>query len=155
MKSYFDGDINKLVMEAQIEEYKQMVWELFTSSRDQYLQNDWFVWIYPDLKDKLAEVEIIEKPILEVPHDLIAASFRYHFCMHSEIRAYPDEFPYWLYYLDAWRNFYKQEIRLISKVRKIQNSIVLHVAYPNTTQGAKAKDDLIYLLRERYPYLYQ
>jgi len=151
--SRFEGDNNKAIMKKQHGEYPSMVADLFNRSRLEYLRYDWYGLMDSKLSKNLISVQYYNDRMLEMSHDLIAASYRYLFYFKDESNPYPKVIDGKVYNFQSWKDYYHWENGNLSKNRKYQLPLVISVAYQNTERGYKAANELNRQLLLRYPFL--
>lgn len=149
----FEGDNNEAIMKKQQNEYFIMLWDLFNQSRREYLYYDWYRMMDPNLSKMISDVGVFELRVLQMSHDLIAASYRYLYFFKDESNPYPKIIDGKVYNFQSWEDNYQWENGNLAKNRKFQIPILITVAYQNTDKGNEAKNELNRQLFERYPYL--
>jgi len=149
----FEGDNNNAIMKKQKDEYFLMIWDLFNRSSREYLKYDWYRMMDPNLSEKIIDVRIFNLRVLQMSHDLIAASYRYLYFFKDESNPYPKVIDGKVYNFQSWKDYYHWENGNLAKDRKFQIPIVISVAYQNTDIGNEAKDELNCKLLDRYPFL--
>ncbi len=146
----FEGDNNKTLMMVQHDIYHRLVWDLYNFSANKYLNDIKYTFVYPDFVPIIRTKESFDHRVLQVAHDIIAAYYRFILVPTHDAIIVPEDFDLKKYYEAAWKEYYLQEVAILSTIDEIAEAIVISVAYQNTDRGYEAEDKRNRLLWSRY-----
>ena len=146
----FEGDNNETMKLIQHDTYSKLLGYLFSNSASRYLDDIKYTWVSPDFVSKIRNLKSFDHRTLQYAHDLIAAYFRFIFSDSFPSDLFPEKFDIISFFTSIWKEYYLQEVAILSKIEPIAEMIVTAVGFQNTERGYDAEDKLHELLLQRY-----
>lgn len=142
--NYFKGDTNETLKWIQHDAYSKLVGYLFKYPKERYLKSAKLVGINTALAEKAKSVQSFDHRVLQMPHDILAAWFRYKNYPNGQLLLFPDGDSYEDHLLGKWAAFFHNTVRELAET---YNDFVISslkaVCYENTPLGYLAEDQLL------------
>lgn len=149
--SRFPNDDNIELMDVQMEEYGKTYYYLYFFPREKYLQAARLLRVKNDLIEILENKQHFDHRVLQEPHDIIAAYFRFNNFRGGEMPLPLDQKSYRETIRESWLDYFYKEVKDITDFfDHISWEIINAVAYQNTNKGYEAEDILINQLYDKY-----
>ena len=145
--NYFKGDTNETLKWVQHDAYPKLVGYLFKYSEERYLKSSKLVGIETALAEKTKSVQSFDHRVLQMPHDILAAWFRYKNYPDGQLLLFPDGNSYEGHLLGKWAAFFHNTVReLVETYNNFVISSLKAVCYENTALGYLAEDQLLNII---------
>jgi hypothetical protein len=146
----FPGDDNKTLMDVQHALYWELLRWLLVAPRDRYLSASCLLRMENDLSQQLRTMTGFDHRTLQAAHDIIAAYFRFSWPDSAQLLLDEQEDAYRLRLGDAWRNFFKEEVKALTTDDEFTRAICTATAFGNKEAGLAAEAWVEQYLKERY-----
>lgn len=157
----FFNDMNITLQNVQHDLYWILLPKLYMTMRDCYMRAVRYVNVTTDLSETIAKRDsAFDHRVLQEPHDIMAARYRYDFpdkvgqllfpfalpdCTHLNAEDLLKE-----YYRRSWSSHWYGEVKRLSEEPVIVRAILKAVLYQNKDEGYEAEDLLNELLYDLY-----